>query len=53
MGLAAESCGRIWLPCLSKLNQNKSPGHSGIGNLIVKKVASTVSKPLTDIFNLS
>ena len=38
---------------ISKLNQNKSPGHDGIGNLIVKKVASIISKPLTDIFNLS
>ena len=38
---------------INKLNQNKSPGHDGIGNLIVKKVASTISKPSTDIFNLS
>ena len=38
---------------ISKLNQNKNPGHDGIGNLIVKKVASIISKPLTDIFNLS
>ena len=38
---------------ISKLNQNKSPGQDGIGNLIVKKVASIISKPLTDIFNLS
>ena len=37
---------------ISKLNQNESPGHDGIGNLIVKKVASIISKPLTDIFNL-
>ena len=38
---------------IGKLNQSKSPGHDGIGNLIVKKVASVISKPLTDIFNLS
>ena len=38
---------------IGKLNKNKSPGHDGIGNLIVKKVASVISKPLTDIFNLS
>ena len=38
---------------IGKLNQNKSPGHDGIGNLIVKNVASVISKPLTDIFNLS
>ena len=37
---------------IGKLNQNKSPGHDGVGNLIVKKVASVISKPLTDIFNL-
>ena len=34
----------------NKFNQNKSPGHDGIRNSIVKKVASTISKPLTDIF---
>ena len=38
---------------IGTLNQNKSPGHDGIGNLIVKKVASIISKPLTDVFNLS
>ena len=38
---------------ISKLNQNKSPGHDGIENLIVKKVASIILKPLADIFNLS
>ena len=38
---------------IGKLNQNKSPGHDGIGNLIVNKVASIIAKPLTDIFNLS
>ena len=38
---------------ISKFNQNKSPGHDGIGNLIVKNVAHIVSRPLADIFNLS
>ena len=38
---------------IGKLNQNKSPGHDGIESLIVKKVASVISKLLTDIFNLS
>ena len=37
---------------ISKFNQNKSPGHDGIGNLIVKNVAHIVSRPLADIFNL-
>ena len=37
----------------SKHYQNKSPGHDGFGSLIVNKVASIISKPLTDIFNLS
>ena len=35
------------------VNQNKSPGHDCIGNLIVKKAASIISKPSTDVFNLS
>ena len=38
---------------ISKFNQNKSPGHDGIGNLIVKNVAHIVSRSLADIFNLS
>ena len=38
---------------VSKLNQNESLGHDGIGNLIVKKATSIISKPLADIFNLS
>ena len=38
---------------ISKFNQNKSPGHDGIGNFIVKNVAHIVSGPLADIFNLS
>ena len=38
---------------IGKLNQSKSPGHDGIGNLIVKKVSSVISKPLSNIFNLS
>ena len=38
---------------VSKFNQNKSPGHDGVGNFIVKKVIYEISGPLTDIFNLS
>ena len=38
---------------VSKFNQNKSAGHDGIGNFIVKNVSKEISKPLTDIFNLS
>ena len=35
-------------------NQNKSPGHDDIGNMIVKKkVATEISKPLSTIFNCS
>ena len=38
---------------ISKFNQNKSAGHDGIGNFIVKNVAHIISGPLADIFNLS
>ena len=38
---------------ISKFNQNKSPGHDGIGNLIVQNVAHIISRSLADIFNLS
>ena len=38
---------------VSKFNPNKSPGHDGIGNFIIKKVIHEISEPLTDIFNLS
>ena len=38
---------------ISKFNQNKSPGHDGISNFIVKNIAHIVSRPLADIFNLS
>ena len=41
------------LKIISKFDQNKSPGHDGIGNLIVKKVAQSISKPLAEIINLS
>ena len=34
-------------------NPNKSPGHDGFGNFIIKKVIYEISEPLTDIFNLS
>ena len=38
---------------ISKFNHNKSPGHDGIGNFIVKNVAHIISGPSADIFNLS
>ena len=38
---------------IAKFNQNKSPGHDDIGNTIVKKVATEISKPLSTIFNCS
>ena len=38
---------------IGKFNQNKSPGHDQIGNMIVKRVASEIAKPLSIIFNLS
>ena len=38
---------------IAKFNQNKSPGHDDIGNMIVKKVATEISKPLSTIFNCS
>ena len=38
---------------ISKFNQNKSPGHDGIGNFTVKNIARIVSRPLADIFSLS
>ena len=36
---------------INKFKQNKSAGHDDIGNLVVKKVASEIAKPLTIIFN--
>ena len=36
-----------------KFNQNKSAGHDGIGNFIVKRIAKEISVPLTLIFNTS
>ena len=38
---------------IAKFNQNKGPGHDDIGNMIVKKVATKISKPLSTIFNCS
>ena len=37
---------------ISKFDQNKSPGHDGIGNFVVKNVAHIISGPSADIFNL-
>lgn len=41
------------LNIISNLDPNKSPGHDDIGNLLIKRVASCICKPLTMIFNLS
>ena len=42
---------------ISKSNQNKSPGpgpgHDDIGNMIIKRAAAEISKPLSIIFNNS
>ena len=38
---------------ISKFDKNKSAGHDGIGNLIVKTVANEIASPLSAIFNLS
>ena len=36
---------------IDKFNQNKSLGHDDIGNMIVKKVATKISKAMSTIFN--
>ena len=41
------------LKLIYKFDKNKSAGHDGIGNLIVKGVAKEIVHPLTAIFNLS
>ncbi len=41
------------LKIIGKFNQNKSPGYDDIGNMIIKRVASEISKPLSIIFNTS
>ena len=41
------------LKIIYKFDKNKSAGHDGIGNLIVKGVAKEIVHPLTAIFNLS
>ena len=38
---------------IGKFDKNKSAGHDGIGNLIVKRVANEIARPLSAIFNLS
>ena len=38
---------------ICKFDKNKSAGHDGIGNLIVKRVANEIARPLSAIFNLS
>ena len=39
------------LKIISKFDKNKSTGHDGIGNLIVKRAANELTKPLAAIFN--
>ena len=41
------------LKIIYKFDKNKSAGHDGIGNLVVKGVAKEIVHPLTAIFNLS
>ena len=41
------------LKIINKFDKNKSAGHDGIGNLIVKGVAKEIVRPLTAIFNRS
>ena len=38
---------------IGKFDKNRSAGHDGTGNLIVKKVANKIAFPLSAIFNLS
>ena len=38
---------------IAKLDQNKSPGHDGIGNFVLKRIAKEIVKPLTTILNTS
>ena len=38
---------------IAKFDQNKSPGHDGIGNFVLKRIAEEIVKPLTTIFNTS
>ena len=38
---------------VGKFDKNKSTGHDGIGNLLVKRVANEIARPLSAIFNIS
>ena len=38
---------------IGKFNPNKSPGHDNITNMVIKKVALEICKPLSMIFNCS
>ena len=38
---------------IGKFNQNKSPGHDDITNMVVKKAAPKTANPLAMIFNCS
>ena len=38
---------------IQSFKQNKSAGHDGIGNSIIKRVANEISIPLSIIFNIS
>ena len=41
------------LKIINKFDKNKSAGHDGIGNLIVKRMAKEIVYPLTPILNRS
>ena len=41
------------LEIINNLDPSKSPGHDNINNLLIKRVASCICKPLAMIFNLS
>jgi hypothetical protein len=41
------------LKIIDKFDYKKGPGHDGINNLIIKKIAKEVCAPLATIFNLS
>ena len=38
---------------IAKFDQNKSSGHDGIGNFVLKRIAKEIVKPLTTTFNIS
>lgn len=38
---------------INELDANKSPGHDGLGSIIIKKIAFAIAHPLQIIFNTS